>query len=282
MNRPRGALAIFTDIDGCVLDEERYDVGPAAPVLRELRERGFPLVFCTTKTRAELPALFALVGGPHISVLEDGTAILFPPGTFPGPLRAVSGRVRRTVHGRLLALVAESYARIRRHFQALRRRVRGAVVGFGDLSAREIARLTNLPLEVARRAQRREFDEAFYFAQGSAANERAARRFAAERALRLTCGGRLYHLHGDSDKGRAAALLRTLLAAGGARHTMIALGDSALDAPFLRLADVPVIVPRPDGAPDPELRRRVPRARIAPAPGPAGWACVVRELLETV
>ena len=62
----------------------------------------------------------------------------------------------------------------------------------------------------------------------------------------------------------------------------IALGGSLLDAEFLSRSDFPIIVPGSDGSPDPELIARLPTARIAPAPGSAGWAASMKELLRTV
>jgi mannosyl-3-phosphoglycerate phosphatase len=61
---------------------------------------------------------------------------------------------------------------------------------------------------------------------------------------------------------------------------MIALGDSPLDAPMLREADLAIIIPRPGGSADPVLRRRLRRARVASAPGPAGWAKAVTRAMR--
>jgi hypothetical protein len=44
-------------------------------------------------------------------------------------------------------------------------------------------------------------------------------------------------------------------------------------------ADVPIIVPGPDGTADAELLAMVPKARVAPAPGPAGWTAALDDVL---
>lgn len=62
----------------------------------------------------------------------------------------------------------------------------------------------------------------------------------------------------------------------------VALGGSPLDADFLSLSEIPIIVPGPDGQPDPELLAKVPNARIAPAPGSTGWVAAVDEAWTSV
>ena len=269
-------VAVFSDVDGCLLDAKTYRLGPASKVLRWLRTEGIPLVLCTTKTRSELVALFPLLGAPYVSIVEDGCGLLVPARSVVEP----PAGARRTRAGALLSLTVP-YATIRRHFAVLRCRTNDAAIGFGDLKAREIAAYTNLSLSAARRAKRRDFDEPFYIRDEAERNAAVARRFASAQGLRLTQGPRLFHLHGPTDKGRGARLARRLLErAAGHGYRIVALGDSALDAPLLREADLPVIVPRPGGAPDPRLRRLAPSAVVAPHPGPAGWAVAVREALE--
>lgn len=268
---------MFTDVDGCLLDAVTYDVAPARGVLRRLRRLGVPLVLCTSKTRAELRALFPVLGGACPSVVEDGGALLVPPAVFPGiPLPGAL----RTRDGRLLPL-APPYAVVRRVLRAMRRATGGAVTGMGDLSTAEIARVTGLGHAAARRARQREFDEPFVITRDRRRHIPTVRHLAARSGLVVSRGGRFFHLHGPIDKGSAARLVRTLLERTRGPLRVIALGDSPLDATLLRIADDAVIVPRPDGRPDPGLRRAVPRAQVAPAPGPAGWAAaVLRSLRE--
>ena len=273
----RPALAIVTDLDGCLLDHHTYRPGPARGVLRRLARLHVPVVLSTSKTRAELGPLGPRLGGPYLSIVEDGAGLFVPSGVLGRTRLAGARRVRG---GRLVPL-ATSYGDVRRAFAALRRETGGAAVGFGDLRARDIAALTGLPLAAARRAKRREFDEPFCFAHDAARHARALPRFARRHRLQVARGGRFWHLHGRSDKGRATRLVRELLERGHGPITLIALGDSALDAAMLRAADIPIVVPRPGGRADPALRRAVPGARVAPAPGPAGWGrAVTRALAE--
>jgi mannosyl-3-phosphoglycerate phosphatase len=244
--------------------------------VRRLQHLGIPLVLCTSKTRAELRALVPALGAACPAVVEDGCGLLLPPRAVAGV--ALPG-ARRTRDGRLLPL-ALPYTRVRRVFRALRRATDGAVVGIGDVSVAQLARITGLDPAAARRARRREFDEPFVFVREARRHAPTVRRLATRAGLVVTRGSRFFHLHGPTDKGGATGLMRALLERERGPVRLVALGDSALDAPLLRVADVAVIVPRPDGRPDPALRRAVPRARVAPAPGPTGWARAVQRLLR--
>lgn len=268
------AFAVLTDVDGCVLDARTYEWGPARGVLRRLHRRGIPVVLCTSKTRAEVAALYAELGHRLLAVIEGGGAILVPPGILP----EVPARARRSREGWLVALVTP-YPRVRAALRELRRLTGGAVRGFGDMTAREVAALTGLSLAAARRARAREFDEPFVFVEGDARRHRRALRQVSRRhGLRCARGGQLfYHLHGPTDKGRAVRRVKRWLRALHGPLRTVALGDGPHDLPLLREGDIPVIVPRPDGTPDPVLLRRCPGARLAPAPGPKGWAAAVSE-----
>ena len=84
-------FVLFTDLDGTLLDE-RYRAGAAAPALARLRSVSVPVVFCSSKTRAEQEPLRRRhrVGGPFI--VENGSAVLIPP---PCPdLAVVAGLVK--------------------------------------------------------------------------------------------------------------------------------------------------------------------------------------------
>jgi predicted mannosyl-3-phosphoglycerate phosphatase (HAD superfamily) len=47
-------VVIFTDLDGALLDRETYSFEPALPALRFIKEKKIPLIFVSSKTRAEI------------------------------------------------------------------------------------------------------------------------------------------------------------------------------------------------------------------------------------
>jgi mannosyl-3-phosphoglycerate phosphatase len=151
------------------------------------------------------------------------------------------------------------------------------VRGFSTLTVGEIAALTGLPPEAARRASAREYDEPFLLGDDVMAPRVAAA--AESRKLRLTHGGRFYHLTGNTDKGGA---LHTLLSAqeqGSKRFFTVGLGDAANDRSLLEAVDRAIVVPSPEGSADPALAS-VPGASFATAPGPRGWNAAVLTILD--
>ena len=82
-------LVIFTDLDGTLLDARNYSWRAAQPALDQLRRRRVPVVFCTSKTRAEILPLREELRNADPFVAENGGAIYVPRSYFPFPLPAV-------------------------------------------------------------------------------------------------------------------------------------------------------------------------------------------------
>jgi mannosyl-3-phosphoglycerate phosphatase family protein len=253
----RAPRVVVTDLDGCLLDASTYAWEPARPALAALKRRKIPLVLCSSKTRAEIEPLHADLGLDAPYVFENGGGIVIPPGAWwsraarrdGGPLLVRLGVPLRDLARALMEIAKEAGARLR---------------GFSRLSAREAADLTGLPEADLERARQREHDEPFVLESGS---EEVVRQAAERRGLRVTKGGRLHHLTGAVDKGKAVRQVLTLLGPG---HS-IGLGDAENDVSLLHAVDRPILVPRPDRQFDPVLTAAFPAADRAHAPGPEGW-----------
>lgn len=263
-------LVIFTDLDGTLLDHDTYDWSPAAPMIARLRDEGSPLVFVTSKTRAEVETLRDDMGVDEPFIVENGAAAFFPERyaglDLPGAVDV--GGFRTLVFGR-------SYAEVRAFVASVRERF--GMEGFGDMSATDVAAVTGLSPAAAARAKQREFTEPFRLKDDRdlAALEAAA----GEAGFRVTTGGRLHHLMGSGqDKGIAVRAVRDAFARQhGAAPVTIGLGDGPNDVPMLDAVDHPVLVPAP-GRPLPDVRAS--GARVAPAPGPTGWTASLLEILS--
>jgi mannosyl-3-phosphoglycerate phosphatase len=264
-------LLVVTDLDACLLDEQSYRYDAARPALERLAQRHIPLVLCSSKTRAEMEPLARELAASGPFIVENGGAIVVP----PGHLRRLAGRADPAGY-RMVALGTAREALVRALAEIAD--LTGARVrGFSELDAADVARLTGLDELPARRALQREYDEPFLLEEGS---EQALTREAARRGLRVTRGGRFHHLLGPVDKGRALQRLVALYAAEGRRFTVVGLGDSPNDASMLQQVDRPILVPRSNGEADPALRRALPEAEVAPGPGPSGWNTAVLTVLE--
>jgi mannosyl-3-phosphoglycerate phosphatase len=246
---------VATDLDGTLLDRETYDFAPALPAIEALRRAGIPLVLCSSKTRAEMAPLAAAISAGGPLVVENGGAVVDPGGAV-----LVLGVTRERLLEVLPGVARDAGVRVRT---------------FAEMSVAEVSALTGLPEEQAALAMRREYDEPFVVEdprgrdpEVDARLDRAAR----ARGLRVTHGGRLHHLTGPADKGRA---LRAVVRKGHGDGDVVGLGDAANDLPLLLAATRPIVVPRPDGTVDPALAQGLPGAEQAPGPGPWGWSKAV-------
>lgn len=263
--------AIFTDLDGTLLDAATYSFEAALPALAEAAARGVPVVPCTTKTEAETRYWVDRMGlrGPFI--FENGGGFGLPVRDFPDPQ---PGDGSKDAY-RIVALAPRG-SRLQEGKDAIRALAGGRVEFLGDLSAPEVAARTGLSPDLAALARRRTFDEPFTCdgdLPGGLPEALAAL------GLRLSRGGRFWHLHGEVDKGSAVCRVASDLAGKVGPLTIVGAGDSALDRPLLEAADIAVAIPRPDGSFDAELCEGLPRLRRAHAPGPVGWNRAVLEIL---
>jgi mannosyl-3-phosphoglycerate phosphatase len=244
--------AVFTDLDGTLLDGTTFDFEPARPALERLRMANVPVIPVTSKTFDEVESLARDLGWHHGLIVESGGGIVSWDGDrwifqSTGPSSDALG------------LAAEE----------IERRTGARILLYSAMDAATAARYSGLAGDSLQRSQRRRFSQPFILEAGDA---EAVIEAADAMGLRVRRGGRFLHLGGTSGKGDAVARVREDL---GRDVTTVALGDAPMDAEFLALADVPIIVPHQTGTPDSELALRVPHARVAPAPGPAGWAAAI-------
>jgi mannosyl-3-phosphoglycerate phosphatase len=268
-------IVVFTDLDGTLLDAETYSFDGAEPALETLRRRCIPLVACTSKTAAETRHFLRRLESDAPYIVESGAGIYLPRGWGSG-LDPQDGLSK----GSCRLSLGVDYAEVLEAMDDLRVHTGGAVRGFHDMSVDEIADRTGLSLELASLAKGREFDEPFLLLREEPGWPSDLEALARRRGLALTKGGRFWHLHGDTDKGRAVEVVKSLYRAPGQRLGTIGAGDSAMDLPLLEAVDVPVIVAKPGGAYDPTLKERVKRPVLSGAPGPVGWAKGVLEALD--
>lgn len=253
-------LCFVTDLDGTLLDDETYSFAPARPALAALVRSGASLVLASSKTRAEMEPLARELGLQSPLIVENGGAVLVP--RAGGGYEVIGmGSGRASLIQNLAEIAAETGAAVR---------------GFSSLRPEAVVHLTGLSPEAAVRALDRAWDEPFLLADPEAAPELAAA--ARRRGLRLTRGGRFYHLTGDTDKGRALLRLLALFDLEQQVAT-VGLGDAANDLPFLRVVDRPIVLPGRGGTMDPELVAALQGKERAPAAGPAGWNTAVLTVL---
>jgi mannosyl-3-phosphoglycerate phosphatase len=274
--RRNGKTIIFTDLDGSFLDEQDYSFLDSAPALRVARERGVPVVFCSSKTRAEIESLRNAVDLTDPFVVENGGAIYIPRGYFPFLLGDAMARDEYEV-----IELGEPYRKLVDSFRLLR----GGpptfnIVGFSDLTPRELARECGMTIDEAERAKAREYSEPFRFSDITQEKIDIFLERIRQSGLQYAVGGRYYHLQGKSDKGHAVKLLTSLYRRDFGQITTVGIGDSPNDAPMLSNVTIPAIVKRPCGDHHPDLVKQFSRARLTEGVGPRGWNDVVLHLVN--
>jgi mannosyl-3-phosphoglycerate phosphatase len=263
------ALVIVSDLDGTLLDHDTYSSEAAQPALDRLRVLGIPLVFCTSKTRAEIEPLREALGNTHPFIVENGGGVFVPRGYFPFEIDGAEHR------GAFDAVVlGDRYEELVR---ALRRASDSSGVpvrGFYDMSDDEVATETGLTASGARAERRREFDEPFVILAPD--RERELVDAIVREGKRWTRGGRFHHVVGGSDKARATAVLLALYRRRDSAIRSLGLGDAPNDAAFLNVVDVPILIrsPRID-----RLHALVPHGIVTAVDGPAGWNGAILTIL---
>jgi mannosyl-3-phosphoglycerate phosphatase len=269
-------LVIITDLDGTLLDHHTYTWDAALPALRECGRRKVPVVFCTSKTRAEVEVLRRVMGNAHPFITENGGGVFIPHGYFSH--RIENAATVKTFH--CIAL-ARPYSEITQALEEIAHESGAEVVGFHQMRAKEIAENSGLRLKDAELARLRDFDEPFFFAGTTPEAEQKFLALARERKLEVTRGSRFWHLHGGSDKGRAVReLLKHYRTGRHAKVRSAGFGDAANDLPMLAAVDQPFLVQRPNGSYDDAVTARLLRIQRADAPGPQGWNDAVLRMLR--
>ncbi len=266
----KSPIVIFTDLDGTLLSEETYEPGPARPVLARCRRNGVPVVFCSSKTAAEIIALRETLGNTDPFICENGGAIYLPAGRFTGagiPLKR-EGDYEVIPIGTPISPLRKAL-----HNAAMKT---GAVVkGMGEMSLKEVGELTGLNEAEANLAMKRRYDEPFLLVSGDPdALEREIR----AAGYTMTRGGRFFHILGGSDKGKAVRILSELYRKQAERLLTAGLGDAENDLPMFQAVEYAFLVQKPGGH-WVSLPRLANLTKIRGV-GPEGWAKAVGSLLD--
>ncbi|MEA2040511.1 MAG: HAD-IIB family hydrolase [Thermodesulfobacteriota bacterium] len=264
---------VFTDLDGTLLDKYTYEWKEAVPALDLCKRLNIPVVLTSSKTRTEINSLRSAlsISAPFIS--ENGGGIFVPDDTFedlpPG------GFFDKGLWKWSLGL---PYSHVVKALREIREEIGLNVLGFSDMSIKEISDLTGLGPEASRLATLREYDEPFVIVDEKSHDMKVLYDAAARRGLTVIPGGRFYHLQGNNDKGHAIRMVVSWYRKYHSHVVSIALGDSPNDFPMLEQVDFPVLI---RSQRDPvKLTRRIPRLMHTSEMGPKGWNAAVLDILS--
>lgn len=249
--------AVFTDLDGTLLEPDGSLCPEAETELVDLARRGISVHALTSKTPAELSFLVEKLCLCWPAGFENGAGLIFSDHSVELTPAAIP-------LDDLLPIVDQ-----------LRQEAGIPFSTMIELEEEALSSLTGLSAEEVQRAKARVASVPLLLDVGAdAAVLQFLPRFPGLKAVR---GNRFLHLQGDHDKGTVWPILEASLPP--TEGLVIGLGDSPNDEGLLRFADIPVIVPSAKG-PHPILVQRFPDALIASQPHGRGWASAIRSLIK--
>ncbi len=253
---------IFTDLDGTLLDNN-YSFKKAIPALKLSKKN--PLIICTSKTRAEIEYYRKKLKNKHPFIPENGGAIFIPKGYFNFKFK-----YDKKIKNYFIIRLGVEYKKLVNVMKKIKKKYN--VIGFNDMSFKEVAKDTGLSLNQAKLAKKREFDEAFKIKKKK--DEKKIFRTIKKYNLNYTKGGRYCHLMGKNNKGKAVKILSNLLKKKFKKIKTIGIGDSENDFEMLDNTDISYLVQRPNGSYASEKYKK------AKGIGPLGWNNAVKEVLQ--
>jgi mannosyl-3-phosphoglycerate phosphatase len=238
LNNEDSKTVIFTDLDGTILDEN-YDCKKVKPIISQLIALNVPIVLCSSKTRAEIEFYRKEMGITDPFIVENGAAILIPKNYF----KFTYAYMKQTARYFIIELAAP-YPVMRSKLKKVRMQTDSNVIGFGDMTAEDVTRDSGLTLQLAKLAKKREYDEPFRIVAG---NEKEILGAIKNEGLNCIKSNRYFHLLGNSDKGKAAEILKNLYFQKFGKILTIGIGDSPNDLPMLKVMDKKFLVKKTKG-----------------------------------
>lgn len=233
----RTKKVIFTDLDGTFLDDN-YGFQKTKPIVSQLSASGCSVVFCSSKTKSEIEFYRRTVGIKEPFIAENGAAIFIPKNYFPFKYDCTSTEYHNTIK------LGASYATLREKLAQIKQKTAAKIVGFGDMTHEQLANDAGLSLELAKLAKMREYDEPFRILDG---DQKAVLHAIKGEGLHCTQGGRFFHLTGNTDKGKAVAVLKDLYSQMFTKLVTFGIGDGPNDLPMLKIVDNPFFIKKTHG-----------------------------------
>jgi len=260
---------IFAAVDHMFQQASGDRAGAVSDALEALARRGVPVVLCSHGTRAQLEPLRRKLEHVHPFLVEGGGGLFIPDGYFNLHLEGA------TRFGRSFCVpFARSHAEAAAALPEIAEEAGASVVGFAQMSVREIARNTGLSAHDAELYRQREFGEVFFLAGET---EKIARRFsevARKKGWEAVPGDPLWEFRGRLTRNGPGAVRHLMAIYRKALHgkqRSIGIGSSAGDLYVLSATDTAVIVPLREDEYDQRLLAALPHAIRAGQLGPEGW-----------
>jgi mannosyl-3-phosphoglycerate phosphatase len=238
-------LVVVARLDGGVFDPWTGDPDAAIAAAGLIVRAGLPLVFLSSRTRAELELVHQELAISHPFVAENGGALFCPRHYFGAdPIGT------QTVAGYHRLPFGLPYDDVVGRLRQAAQRVDIRIVGFHEMSVRQVADEWGLSLLRARLAKLREYDEPFRLEHDDPELGARLVRTLQSAGLRCVPAGAFWHAGAGPAADVLVDHLRTLYGrALGRRPVIAAFGDAVVDLALLRSVDIPLISDAVAGGP---------------------------------
>lgn len=231
---------VFTDLDGTFLNHDDYSFEASFEALELIFNKHIPLVFTTSKTKIEVERLQQKVNIKEPFIVENGAALFIPKDYkgFDFSFLEESGAYNVLQLGVTYNQVLGFYNSYKAKFKML---------GFSDMNIEKVMELTGLSEKNAEMAKQRGFTEPFVVENDIVIEK--LEELARSHQLKITKGGRFYHLIGENqDKGKAVEMCIAIFEEiYNDKVRSIGLGDGQNDVPLLNSVDVPIAIQNHEG-----------------------------------
>jgi mannosyl-3-phosphoglycerate phosphatase family protein len=240
-------------------------VADARAAVGLLERQDVPVVLYSDRSATELIWLQHELDIREPFICESGAAVYIPRDYFV----QLPGTDGNTGDWEVIEFGAP-YARVAGALRRAAAAQRIPIVGLDELGAAQLSREFATSVSDAERALSRQYDVRFRVLTSDPGAR--PRLYNAMRAAGYRCfsGPKYDHATGVRDPRAAIRLVISLYRSYWESLIVIGLGDNATDRGLLREVDVPIIV-RNDGIDQLPLLRKVPKAYLTQATGPAGW-----------
>ena len=200
---------IYTDLDGTLLDHDTYSADEAKEVLSDLAGRKVPVIPATSKTFAEVAHFRDQMSMDHAFIVENGAAVYVP----------MDLNIRCPIGSKIFENYWVREFGVRRQalcdvIEALDMPSRHSFKSLNEMRPSEVAEITGLDIESAKRAQIRLYSETIDWRDSADSLEEFSR-VLTDIGFAVSQGGRFVHLMGPNHKGIAALWFHNLLKRSG-------------------------------------------------------------------
>ena len=254
---------VYTDLDGTILDHDTYSFEESKQGIDLLKKSNIPLIFCTSKTRFEIEHYRKKLDNTHPFISENGGGIFIPKEYF-----SFDFKYDRLLNGYKTIILGEQVEFLLKILNDLKKDFN--IRSFIDMNPEEIAKTSNLSLDEATLAKKREFEIPFKLLDKK--KEKKVFEKIKKNGLNCMVGGRYYHLGGDNSKGKAVTILNNLYKRKYGKIYSYGFGDSYNDFSMLDNVDEGYLVKKKDNT------YCSKKYHCSPYIGPKGWNKVIQNL----